>query len=139
MLQVTDANGALMDDVRRRQTSCLPNEYGENCTYCTPKDSCIDGHYSCDFNTGNKVCLPGWTGDSCRIKIDPDMTFVSCPDNQCRNGGLCVSGLCCCVEGFTGILCEIEIIECTNTSCKNEGMLLVEPILTELEKQISFM
>ena len=36
------------------------NYYGASCTeYCVPQDSNSAGHYTCDQNTGRKVCMAG--------------------------------------------------------------------------------
>lgn len=32
--------------------------------HCTPRNT-LEGHYTCNSETGNKVCLPGWTGMFC--------------------------------------------------------------------------
>lgn len=115
-------------DTRRssEHAQCLINEHGPNCTYCVPSDSCEEGHFICDMNNGNKICLPGYRGDNCQFSTDLVNEYhVTCPENTCRNGGTCTSGRCCCRNGFTGILCEIEIIECKNQSCLNEGTLFV--------------
>ncbi|XP_060578018.1 protein crumbs homolog 1-like [Ruditapes philippinarum] len=108
----------------KEEIHCLPNEYGHNCTYCIAKDTCEEGHYKCDTDTGSKVCLPGYQGKNCRISTQLANSYydVTCPENTCRNGGSCASGYCCCRDGFMGILCEIEIIECKSNSCLNGGI-----------------
>ncbi|XP_045185141.2 uncharacterized protein LOC123543133 [Mercenaria mercenaria] len=107
-----------------KRPQCLQNEHGPNCTYCVARDTCEEGHFTCDVRTGNKICLPGYQGQNCRISTKHASNYydVTCPENTCRNGGSCASGHCCCREGFTGILCEIEIIECKNNSCLNGGI-----------------
>ena len=47
---------------------------------CVAQDSC-DGHYTCNQNTGAKICLNGWSGPLCDI---PDFTIVGC-NNQDGN------------------------------------------------------
>ncbi|XP_052786315.1 protein jagged-1-like [Mya arenaria] len=105
---------------------CFPNEYGPHCNFCIPHDTCTEGHYTCDVYTGNRLCLPGYTGVDCLTKIDTEAEVVEyhvrCPENECRNGGFCTSGRCCCNPGFKGDLCEVEIIECQNDSCLNGGI-----------------
>ena len=74
--------------------------------------------------TGAKICLDGWKGLNCTEKdVSLDTYYnLTCPDNNCRNGGECVSGTCCCQSGFTGVLCQIEIIECQSRPCQNGGL-----------------
>ena len=44
---------------------CDTDYYGADCnTYCVGRDD-SGGHYSCDDNTGNKICLAGWRGLNC--------------------------------------------------------------------------
>ena len=44
---------------------CDANYYGADCnTYCVGRDD-SRGHYRCDDNTGNKICLTGWRGLNC--------------------------------------------------------------------------
>lgn len=44
---------------------CDANYYGADCnTYCVGRDD-SRGHYRCDDNTGNKICLAGWRGQNC--------------------------------------------------------------------------
>ncbi|KAL4216822.1 hypothetical protein ACF0H5_024543 [Mactra antiquata] len=110
--------------VNTAPAQCAEHEYGQNCVYCVPQDTCDEGHYTCDNKTGSKVCLPGYFGADCMdAEIQGTMDYqVKCPENDCRNGGVCTSGKCCCGRGFAGVLCEIEIIECRNNSCQNGGV-----------------
>lgn len=42
---------------------CANDYYGYDCeTYCTPNDS---HHFTCDRETGLKICLDGFTGQNC--------------------------------------------------------------------------
>lgn len=111
------------DNVTHAQ--CAANEYGPNCTQCIPQDTCTAGHYICDNATGSKICLPGYQGADClTTTVHSTIDYhVTCPENDCRNGGVCTSGRCCCGRGFAGVLCEIEIIECRNESCLNGGKI----------------
>ena len=114
----TSTNGTILSS-----DTCLVNEYGPNCSFCISQNSCVDGHYTCDVTTGSKVCLPGYNGKECKTPIGKGTKqyHVTCPENECRNGGTCVSGRCCCLQGFMGVLCEVEIIECEQNSCLNGG------------------
>ncbi len=45
---------------------CNPRFYGRNCTrYCVDTDN-DGGHYRCNRNNGDRICLPGWTNPSHR-------------------------------------------------------------------------
>ena len=58
---------------------CDNNWYDQGCSkICVPQDSC-DGHYTCDVETGDKVCLQGYSGPQCEI---PDLTKVGCSLEQ---------------------------------------------------------
>ena len=60
---------------------CDNNWYGNGCEKnCVAQDSC-DGHYTCDLKTGNKVCLPGFSGPKCDV---PDLNLVGCSVEQGR-------------------------------------------------------
>ena len=48
--------------VARFNLSCTENYYEPNCsTYCIPQDSDEKGHYRCDAESGEKICLPGYS------------------------------------------------------------------------------
>ena len=95
---------------------------------CFPRDDCM-GHYTCNNETQAIECLEGWTGEFCI-----DTTFAGednpdCPPDVgggCKNGGTCFDNTCCCIAGFTGDLCEREIIECDSSPCQNEGTCIDE-------------
>lgn len=45
---------------------CSANYFGTDCaTYCVPRDDASLGHYTCNSNTGSKICREGWTGVDC--------------------------------------------------------------------------
>ena len=88
---------------------------------CNATDSC-DGHYTCDNATNEKICMSGWTGDSCADRnITAGSSDSECPSavrtTGCRNGGTCWSQSCCCVTGYEGNLCQIETLECESSPC----------------------
>jgi hypothetical protein len=63
----------------RLTTFCDNNWYDAGCnTNCVPQDSC-DGHYTCNSLTGNKICLPGFSGPQCDV---PDLNQVGCSESQ---------------------------------------------------------
>ena len=84
---------------------------------CLPTDNC-DGHYTCHPVTEDKICLLGWSGVSCRDREFIGRFDPACPGSQpCKNGGTCFDGRCCCQPGYTGHLCNTEIIECSSNPC----------------------
>ncbi|XP_025107579.1 fibropellin-1-like [Pomacea canaliculata] len=64
---------------------CSPNFYTSACdVYCLAQDS-SSGHYTCNQATGAKVCMPGWTGETCTTDID------ECAQGICHNGANCTN------------------------------------------------
>ncbi|XP_064605715.1 uncharacterized protein LOC135470608 [Liolophura sinensis] len=103
-------------------TVCPQNRYGPGCdVVCTPADNCAEGHYDCHYSTGERICLAGWAGVSCQERFLSPNTDPECPENECRNGGQCFNGSCCCPRGFTGNYCEQEVFECSSRPCLNDG------------------
>lgn len=44
---------------------CGTYYYGDECSvFCIPSVDC-KGHYSCDEQTGTKICDQGWEGTNC--------------------------------------------------------------------------
>lgn len=105
---------------------CDENYYGPSCS-CQPSDDDVNGHYAC-AEDGTKLCLPGWTGESCTENVD------NCRDVPCLNDGICINYddssdhgfFCVCRSGYSGELCEtpleaqvslkVELINYTNPS-----------------------
>lgn len=103
-------------------TVCPQNRYGPGCdVVCTPADNCAEGHYDCHYITGERICLAGWAGVSCQQRFLSPNTDPECPVNECRNGGQCFNGSCCCPRGFTGDYCQQEVFECSSRPCLNGG------------------
>lgn len=98
---------------------CDENYYGSSCSvYCVPQDSTSTGHYTCDADTGEKICRAGWEDAS-----NDCLTFADdCLGKDCRNGH-CVDGVhsysCSCNEGYTGTSCETNINECGSSPCQH--------------------
>jgi Lysyl oxidase len=55
-------------------------------------------HGSCNEETGECACNPGYTGDSC--------TGRTCEESECSIHGDCCESGCCCHVGWTGPRCE---------------------------------
>ena len=47
------------------------------------------------------------------ISADP------CANVQCQNGGTCDEGMCLCLAGFEGELCQENVDDCIDVSCNN--------------------
>lgn len=47
------------------RVKCDEHYYGDGCAnLCRPRDDKF-GHYTCSQPSGDKVCLPGWSGEYC--------------------------------------------------------------------------
>ena len=72
----------------RWKVVCNENFYGDCTVYCKAEDSDATGHYACD-EAGKKVCMAGWTGESCRISetftvsLMDQHFFISCLCQMC--------------------------------------------------------
>ena len=88
---------------------------------CEYTDSC-DGHYFCG-SAGQKYCTPGYTGPECTERSYVGSDDPECPSGfECRNGGTCWNRTCCCVAGFAGIYCQLDVLECLSQPCQNGGI-----------------
>nr|CAB3238244.1 delta protein [Phallusia mammillata] len=129
---------------------CQPHQYGNGCSiYCQPRDDMF-GHYTCNEN-GEKVCLPGWTGNKDRKYCTEPICMKGChPEhgmcdrpNECKcrlgwNGtlcdqcevlpncknGRCETGYqCICNPGWGGLYCNQDLNYCTNhRPCQNGAL-----------------
>ena len=72
--------------------------------------------YICRDGNGNHVSLG-------RCEEPAEETTETCIQQvrNCVNDGTCVNGVCSCPEGFSGENCEININDCTESSCQNGG------------------
>ncbi|XP_074654184.1 uncharacterized protein LOC141908184 [Tubulanus polymorphus] len=98
---------------------CNPNYYGPQCTIKCMNQDDANGHYLCDEETGERKCLPGWSGDSCTDAIN------ECASSPCQNGGTCIDDHnrfhCLCPTGTAGDQCQVDIDECRSRPCLNGG------------------
>ena len=75
------------------------------------------------------ICLEGWAGVNCIDRdISSDNGDPECPDGfqrmGCRNGGTCFDGTCCCPNGYEGLVCQTETLECMSAPCGSAGTCL---------------
>lgn len=107
------------------RSKCAPGTYSS--TGLAPCSPCPQNFYqnlpgmsTCnECPTNMKTDNPGATGrEECKT--------VTCGDNACQHGGLCVPmghGIqCFCPAGFSGRRCEIDIDECSSQPCFNGGI-----------------
>ncbi|XP_065833094.1 protein jagged-1-like [Oscarella lobularis] len=126
---------------------CNTYYYGNCSVYCKPQDFFLLGHYTCDPQTGQRLCLAGWTGaPQCRTPIcktgcsklhgsctrpgecicDPGWTGSTCsnicvPKSGCKHG-FCQSGNdCICQPPWFGPLCDQDGSACNSRPCENGG------------------
>nr|AKP06502.1 DSL-like protein 1 [Platynereis dumerilii] len=109
--------------------ACSAHYYGKDCSkHCPPPSA--TSHYKCDVTTGQKLCLPGWTGTDCQTKEKK-----LCDTNPCKNGGSCVeqggAASCKCTSQFKGAHCELSAATpapkrgpCDSLKCSNGGLCL---------------
>ena len=81
-------------------------------------------HGSCIY--GVCYCHPGFYGDDC--SRSHAQYLLSCDDIKCQNGARCNDSgghgfVCECPVGYTGALCESEVIEdpCIGVTCSGNG------------------
>ena len=62
---------------------CGANYYGPSCDVnCLETDDCT-GHYTCDPDTGAKVCKAGWSGMDCTSRLPG---YDDCPISTVASG-----------------------------------------------------
>ncbi|GBN02945.1 Protein crumbs, partial [Araneus ventricosus] len=98
-------------------TGALCDEEVDECLSfpCMNNGTCIDqvNDYAC-------ICPAGYEGAQCERAQE-----ICYPDILCLNGGTCVEGsnnsFCACRDGFSGIDCSIDVDDCENATCLNNG------------------
>ncbi|XP_076803894.1 uncharacterized protein LOC143447846 [Clavelina lepadiformis] len=96
---------------------CQENLYGPSCSkFCRPRND-VFGHYNCDEN-GDKVCLPGWTGESESDYCNTPICLDGCHATQ---GGCKLPDQCECKHGWKGKFCTecVPRPGCAHGTCKN--------------------
>ena len=83
----------------------------------TCKKSCKNGN--CTIS-GICICNPGYQSDNCDTQTPIDL----CKNINCGFHGSCIDGLCKCIDGYTGTLCQIEPDICKNIDCGTNGQCL---------------
>lgn len=59
---------------------CSDNFYGDLCdTFCTPRDN-PGGHYTCNFDTGEKECIVGY------VDVSTGCTMLCIDSDACGEG-----------------------------------------------------
>lgn len=118
-------NSTCLDGVAEYTCDCLD---GYNGTYCELDiDDCgpetnpcfINGTVSCSDLGANLVqceCKTEFYGDYCETEY-----FCTHDAALCQNGGDCVEDSCECLNGTSGMYCEVNADDCTEDSCMNGG------------------
>ncbi|KAF2973932.1 hypothetical protein EK904_001791, partial [Melospiza melodia maxima] len=78
---------------------CEPGTYGKGCLF---QCQCHHGA-TCDHQTGECHCAPGYTGVFCEERCPPGSHGAQCELRcPCQNGGVChhITGECSCPAGW---------------------------------------
>lgn len=100
--------------------TCDKDYEGDDCSVYCPFQNC-----SARTSRGQRVSVGHPRSMSMRTT-----RRLSCPDNRCKNFGRCTNATCICLPGFTGDLCETDILECDSDPCDHGRC--IEPIAPNL-------
>lgn len=128
--------GICIDYLDRYECQCIQNYTGINCEINT--NNCERGichtNSTCVNENGNDhcICNLGFTGNypNC-VKIDE----IECPANYCQNGGRCIEGthLCECLQGYSGLQCEININKCLSNPCASNHSIKCNDLVNDYQ------
>ncbi|KAI6653592.1 Neurogenic locus notch-like protein 1 [Oopsacas minuta] len=138
-------NGTCVDQVNDYNCACVNEWMGKDCSDCGL--TCNNGQQNSICSVCE--CDPGYTGSMCETDInecipEPCINNGTCIDQvndynctcvnewmgkNCSDCGLtCINGqqnsncsVCLCDPGYTGNMCEIDINECEQFPCMNNG------------------
>ncbi|XP_060660309.1 protein draper isoform X3 [Drosophila nasuta] len=89
------------------ETNCSSGYYGENCDQVC---RCLNNS-SCDSDTGNCICAPGWTGVDCAEPCPDGFYGLECKERcqkSTHGNTTCdhITGEVVCRPGYLGLTCE---------------------------------
>ncbi|XP_039150123.1 protein draper isoform X3 [Drosophila simulans] len=89
------------------ETNCRSGYYGENCDKVC---RCLNNS-SCDPDSGNCICSPGWTGADCAEPCPPGFYGMECKERcpEILHGNKScdhITGEILCRTGYIGLTCE---------------------------------
>ncbi|CAK8692602.1 protein jagged-1b-like [Clavelina lepadiformis] len=101
------------------ECKCKYGWQGELCNECVPYPGC--DHGTCTTPWGC-TCDTNWGGLLCNKNLNYCGTHL-----PCRNGGTCTNPepdrfQCSCLDGFSGVHCEIAEYACISNPCENGGV-----------------
>ncbi|CAH1774366.1 unnamed protein product, partial [Owenia fusiformis] len=77
---------------------CPSDHYGNDCTFCKPKDDC-EGHFTCNVDNGEKVCIENWNGGNCNVWIGDPYTCLDPVNISHDLGGFWNGNMVCDKDG----------------------------------------
>ncbi|KAB0800392.1 hypothetical protein PPYR_06132 [Photinus pyralis] len=124
--------GATCHDGRNIETGnnftckCSEGFVGPLCdrAYCLVKPCENEGHCNASQSHPACACKAGFDGKFC--EVNKDDCVLPMGQNPCENGGICFDGVdrfdCNCTgTGYSGLLCELDIDECSEGNMCGDG------------------